>query len=266
MARQKRLFQSISWQTGPGTAKLGDVAEVAIPAGYRFTDQQGAAAFAELTHNVPNPNEVGLLIPTKNAKWYLSFVYRDVGHVSDDEKAALDADAILTSLREGNDRGNEYRRGKGWPELSIVGWISPPAYDQQTHHLVWAIRARSEAHDSANYDIRVLGRTGVMSVQLVTDPKEMNAVLPTVNGLIAAVQFNPGNKYAEWRPGDKVAQYGLTGLITGGIVVGAAKTGLLAKFGLLIAKFAKAIVVGVIALLGGIWRLITGRGRKQPSR
>ena len=54
---------------------------------------------------------------------------------------------------------------------------------------------------------------------------------------------------------DKIAAYGLTGLITGAAAVGAAKTGLLAKLGLVIAKAGKAIVIGILALAAGLWKL-----------
>ncbi len=84
----------------------------------------------------------------------------------------------------------------------------------------------------------------------------------------ADYQFTAGSKYSEWRTGDKVAQYGLTGLITGGLVVGAAKMGLLSKLGVLIAKFAKAIIIGVIALGAGIakfFKSIFGGGSRARS-
>ena len=67
-----------------------------------------------------------------------------------------------------------------------------------------------------------------------------------------------GSKYSEWRSGDKVAQYGLTGLITGGLVVGAAKLGILSKLGVVIAKFAKVIIVGILALGAAIAKFFKG--------
>ena len=76
--------------------------------------------------------------------------------------------------------------------------------------------------------------------------------MPESKKLLEGFAYLPGSKYAEWRTGDKVAQYGLTGLITGGLVVAAAKSGLLAKLGMLIAKFLKPIIIGVVALGAGI--------------
>ena len=44
----------IDWTNGPLTARLGDVAEVKIPAGYKFTGKEGTRKFLELTQNPPS--------------------------------------------------------------------------------------------------------------------------------------------------------------------------------------------------------------------
>ena len=210
---------------------------------------------------------MGVLMPTGRSGWFIVFTYHDSGHVADDEKGTLDATAILDTLRQGNDAGNEERRRRGWAPMELVGWQAPPAYEEATHHLIWALRVRSQGQETINYNTRILGRTGVMSANLVVAPDKLeNAIAPSKQ-LLADYQFTAGSKYAEWRAGDKVAQYGLTGLITGGLVVAAAKTGLLAKLGVLIAKFAKVIIVGILALGAGIakfFRSIFG-GRKARS-
>ena len=161
---------------------------------------------------------------------------------------------------------------RGWTPLEIVGWIRPPAYDLSSHHLVWAIRNRSEGHEGANYQTRVLGRQGILAATLVCDSAQVNALVPTANGLLSGLSFTPGNTYAEWRSGDKMAAYGLTGLITGGGLLAAAKTGLLSKLGVIIAKAGKAIVVAVVALAAaiwkavtGIWKAVTGRGKERGA-
>ena len=68
-----------------------------------------------------------------------------------------------------------------------------------------------------------------------------------------------GQQYAEWRSGDKVAAYGLTGLITGGAAVAAAKTGLLAKLAAGLAKMGKLVILALIAVAGGIWKMLVGQ-------
>ncbi len=162
------------------------------------------------------------------------------------------ADSLLQTIREGTEKGNAYRRSKGVPEMTITGWITPPQYDEVSNNLVWAFGASSKNGQEANYDTRILGRTGVMSVKLVAGAEEIKPAIPTVKAMLTNFQYKPGHRYSEVRAGDKIAQYGLTGLITGGVILAAAKSGLLTKFW-------KLIVVGEAALFGGIWRGLDGQ-------
>ena len=268
--RQKAiaLFRSIEWQEGPGTGQLGSIAEIKIPDGFRFTGQEGAKKWSELNENIPSSADMGVLMPKNYGGWFIIFTYDDSGHIADDEKGNLDATAILETLRQGNDAANEERRRRGWAPLELVGWQVPPAYEPSTHHLIWALRVRGEGQESINYNTRILGRTGVMSANLIVGPDKFEGAIAPSKQLLADYQFTSGSKYSEWRSGDKIAQYGLTGLITGGLVVGAAKMGLLSKLGVVIAKFAKVIIIGIIALGAGIakfFKSIFGGGSKAQS-
>jgi uncharacterized membrane-anchored protein len=258
--RSAKVFRSIQWQMGPTTGSLGDQAELKVPAGYQFTGRDGTAKLLDATGNMPDPEALGALLPLTPPFWFVIFTYQDIGHVSDDEKDKLPGmqDSLLQSIKEGTERGNAFRRGRGLPEMTITGWIVPPKYDETSNDLVWAFGAQSKEGQEANYDTRILGRTGVMSVKLVTDAKEVKAQIPTVKNLLAGFQYKPGHKYSEVRSGDKIAQYGLTGLITGGVILAAAKSGLLGKIW-------KLLVVGGAALFGGIWRFLTGKSRQTNT-
>lgn len=264
--RLRKLYQSIQWQEGPCTVQVGSVAELVVPKGYAFTGPAGAATLAIINENPPS-DSAGVLIPTgEDSNWELHFEFDKIGYVKDDEKESLDAKAILESFRAGTEASNKYRRQQGWSELHVAGWITPPAYDEKTNNLEWGLRLKSDDGFHANYDIRLLGRRGVMRVTLVTSPEEMESTVPVVQRLLTGYHFKQNESHAEFRAGDKVAQYGLTGLIVGGGVVAAAKTGLLAKLGVLFAKAGKAIFIGIAALGAGIWKLLTGRsGSRQES-
>ena len=117
-----------------------------------------------------------------------------------------------------------------------------------------------------NYNTRILGRHGVMEVALVAEPEELAGILPEFRKLMGSYRFTTGNTYAEFRSGDRIAEYGLTALVAGGAVAVAAKTGLLAKFGLLFAKLGKAAIVAVIAVvavIGKVFKSIFGRRSGQ---
>ena len=91
-------------------------------------------------------------------------------------------------------------------------------------------------------------------------------VLPVARTLIAGFHFQSGQTYAEYRKGDKVAEYGLTALVLGGGAVLAAKSGLFAVIAKFFGKFLKLIIVGAIAL-GAVIKKFFGSvfgGRKDP--
>ncbi len=253
----KRKYSTIRWQEGPSTAQLGAMAQVKVPAGFHFTDAAGARVWAELNENMPNDQTLGVIAPAESANvdasfFFIVFNFSDSGYIKDDDKDNLDAAAILESIRQGNEEANNYRTAHGTAPLQIVGWMQPPAYDQATHNLRWAVKASSDGHDIINYNTRVLGRHGVMSINLVAEPQDIPKLLPLSNEIVGNFQYNGGNTYGEFRAGDKVAAYGLTALVAGGAAVAAAKSGLFAKLAIVFAKAGKAIVVGIGVLLAGI--------------
>jgi uncharacterized membrane-anchored protein len=266
--RAREIFNSIEWTDGPADGRLGSVAQLSVPKGCRFTEARGAKTFLELTENPTSGTEVGVLLCSTTAadssadaqSWFVVYEYDESGYVKDDEKTALDADKILSTLREGNAAGNKERRRRGWSELMLDGWIRAPYYDESTHNLTWATRVISEGDTAVNHSVRLLGRGGVMKVDLVTDPAALDLVLPPFDGVIATTAFRPGNTYAEWRSGDKVAAYGLTALVAGGAAV---KLGLFGKLWKLVLAGGKAIIVAVIAALAWVRSLFRRRQRTQ---
>lgn len=194
-----------------------------------------------------NGDEAGFLSPT-NRDWAVYFQYDDCGFVKDDEKDKLDSAKLLKEIRKGNDAGNEYRKEHGNPPLEIVGWEQEPKYDPVTHNLTWAIRATCQGEQIVNYNTRLLGRKGVMEVVLVCDPAELQKNLPEFHAVLAGYKYSSGETYTEYKPGDKIAKYGLGALVLGGAAVGAAKLGLFAWLGVLLKKGFKLVVVAVVAI------------------
>jgi uncharacterized membrane-anchored protein len=84
--------------------------------------------------------------------------------------------------------------------------------------------------------------------------------------VLANYSFQTGQSYAEYRPGDKVAKYGLAALVVGGAAVGAAKLGLFTSLILLFKKGFKLVIVAVVAIIASLKKLL-GKlfGRRQSS-
>jgi uncharacterized membrane-anchored protein len=250
------------WLAGPGKMSLGnDVAQLQLQEDEAFLD---AVQTVKLLKDMGNPtsgNEIGIIRPdTKDEKWWALFEYEKAGYVKDDDKDKIDADELLKNIKEGTEEANEYRKEHGAVGLHVVRWSEPPHYDAQSHNLVWGILAKDDnGEEVVNYQVRVLGREGFMAVTLVDDPQLIDQSKVAFNKVLERFAYQQGKTYAEWRPGDKVAEYGLTALVAAGAGAAAVKLGLLGYIG----KFIKVIVAGVVAAaaaVGRFFKRLFGRG------
>ncbi len=257
--------------SGPTTVALGKAAELKLPQGYQFVGPDSLDKFFELTRNERGGKEVGVVLAPGD--WTMFFDYDPVGYVKDDDKDKLNADKLMKSMSENQDAANEERKNRGWDEMKIKGWATPPHYDPVTHNLKWAFNL-SSSQDSykeiwVNGSIRLLGRGGVMNVTLVTDaPLFKQAEVEADKFLAGGFNYVSGEKYSEFKAGDKVAEYGLAALVLGGGVAAAAKMGWLAKFGVFFAKAWKLVIAVVVGIGAGIKKLfakITGARPPEDS-
>jgi len=241
--------EKFGW-TRQGTGKLGNRAEIVIPKDWRFTDGNGTRKLMVLYGNPATDRELGTLAQEGigDPPWII-FEFDESGYVKDDDKDELNADDLLASLQEGQKAGNEYRRKNGMDELEILGWAVPPRYNEKTHNLEWATKLHSIGSPadeiSINFNTRLLGREGVMEVTLVCEPDELNAMIAEQEKILTGFSYIEGQRYAEYRAGDKIAEYGLTGLVAGGAAFALAKSGFFTKF-------AKPLIIAAIAGLAAI--------------
>jgi uncharacterized membrane-anchored protein len=250
---------------GPAKAKLKDIGQVDVPEGYVFLDGNGLRALLKRAGEPTSGNELGLLRPT-NHSWSVIFEFSAEGYVKDDEKNNLNADKILSEIKAANAEANKERVRNGNAPLEVVGWEQPPKYDETTHNLEWCIRGTSEDHAILNYNTKLLGRKGVMEVVLIVDPEKLHETMPDFRNVLANYSFQTGQTYAEYRPGDKVAKYGLAALVVGGAAVGAAKLGLFTSLLLIFKKGFKLVIVAFVAVVAAIKKFFAKIfGRRQTS-
>ena len=125
MAQESGGEIKIDWVYGPATANMDGIAEIKIPDKYRFANGDDTRKIMELYGNPPTDLEKGFLKP-ENREWFIVFEFDETGYIKDDEKNSLDADAILKSIKEGTAESNKWRKEKGMPDLTIVGWQKKP--------------------------------------------------------------------------------------------------------------------------------------------
>ncbi len=134
---------------------------------------------------------------------------------------------------------------------------------------MWALPATSTNGTTINYNTRVLGRHGFVSLNLLSGADRIATEKSNAATLLAATTFKKGARYEDFdKKNDKVAEYGLMGLILGGAGIAAVKV---AKIGLL-AGLLKFIVAGwkivaafFVAMFAGIKRFFTGKGAATPT-
>lgn len=266
-------------QPGPATITLLDQAQLAVPRGMVFVPKAEALELLRAYGNKPSVDTTIGLVISRTADWWVVVRFIKEGFVRDDDARDWNADELLASLREGTEEANKERAQRGFPELEITGWLAKPAYDAATHRLVWALASRIKGEPdgpggSVNYNTYQLGRDGYFSLNLLTTAADLPADKPAATTLLANLSYVEGKRYTDFNADtDRVAEYGLAALIG---VVAAKKLGLLAlvaaffvKFGAVAvafaAKFAKLLVLAVVAVGAGLARLFRRRDKTPPD-
>jgi uncharacterized membrane-anchored protein len=159
-------------------------------------------------------------------------------------------------MKEDTQDNNTWRKENGYEDISLIGWAEPPHYDAATKELYWAKQLHFDGSpaDTLNYDIRELGRKGVLIVSFIADMGQLGEVQAAAPDIRKMVDFTEGNRYADFKPGlDTVAAVGIGGLIAGKVV---AKTGLL----LLLLAFLKKGIILVIVPVMWVVNKLRGKG------
>jgi uncharacterized membrane-anchored protein len=236
----------LDWKIGPTQGDIAGIAAIVVPKDLVFLSSAGTRRFLELMGNLGVDDN--FTFAPSNLDWFSVFSFDPSGYVPDDEK--IDPDALLDILKKGNVAGNEERKKRALETLVLEDWYVTPHYDVQTKRLEWGTKLRQASGGvTVNYSIRLLGRTGVMSAVLVSDPTSLDKDIRSFKTALAGFNFNSGQKYLEYRTGDKVAEYGLAALIVGGAAAAAAKSGAFKFLG-------KFIGVGVIGGLAAAWAAV----------
>jgi uncharacterized membrane-anchored protein len=156
---------------------------------------------------------------------------------------------------------NKSRIENGYKPYELIRWATPPHYDASTHKLYWAqeLKFGDENVDTLNYDIRILGRRGVLVLKAISSIDQLPEIEQNNPKILSMVNFNDGNRYTDFDPKvDKVATYGIAALVVGGI---AAKLGLFKVLLGVLAAAWKFVAVGCVALVSGIKKLFKRKER-----
>ncbi|HNG59775.1 MAG TPA: DUF2167 domain-containing protein, partial [Cellvibrionaceae bacterium] len=244
----------------------GGVATLNLPAQFSYlTPAATERLLVEGWGNPPGTKTLGMVIPTEvnpveAGGWGVVITYEADGHISDADADEINYTDLLKDMQEDNAAANQERIKEGYGSMLLIGWAEAPHYDKSSHKFYWAKEFKTDqpGANSLNYNIRVLGRSGVLVLNAVASMEEMPVIRAQMPSLLTATEFVQGNRYEDFNANtDHVAEYGLAALVAGGA---AAKLGLFAKLAALFIAFKKLIIIGAVAVGGFIMKLL---GRKQ---
>ena len=251
LAEVQKIWDGLKPQRGE-IKLLNGVATLTVPDEFFYlSPSDSETVLTKIWGNPPTgENNLGMLFPTgatavSSGTWGVTINYEEDGYVSDENADDIDYDDLLSDMQESVDASNKQRAEMGYETIQLVGWASKPYYDSLSHKLHWAqeIQFGDQTTNTLNYNIRVLGRKGVLLLNFIAEMDQLYVINSQVDTVLNIAEFNDGLRYADFNPDiDTVAAYGIGALIAGKV---AAKVGLLATILLLFKKFWFILILAV---------------------
>lgn len=207
----------------------GGMAHLDLPDGYRCLGPEDARKLiVELWGNPPSaagPALLGVIIPAGEhlaspTSWVVVVSYDELGHVSDSDAGRIDFDGLMVHMKAAGAESNKARKASGFKTMDLAGWAVAPRYDRKTRALYWALRftVARQPEDTINYDVRVLGRRGVISLNAIAGMSRVTDIEAASPALVSMVRFHAGHSYGDFDPSsDRHAGMALASLVLGGL-------------------------------------------------
>ena len=256
------VSNAMHYQTG--TVMLnGNFAKLNIPEGFKYLGVEQSKYIVKDVWGNPERNDIlGMLFPENSgpfddSSYAFIISFDDMGYVKDHDADDIDYKELLAGWQKAEPEENAERKAQGYPAIHTVGWAQTPYYDKNNKVLHWAKELHFEGgeQNTLNYDVRFLGRRGILSMNAVATIDQLQLVKADINKILAIPEFTEGNRYADFKNDntDKIAAYTVGGLVAGKVLL---------KIGFF-AKFWKLILLG-IAAIGGFFAKLFKR-KKEPE-
>jgi uncharacterized membrane-anchored protein len=267
-----KLVKGLKYQQGEIDLR-GGLAKLTVPKEFNYLSPEDAeTVLVKLWHNPPSEHKtLGMLLPAgltplSTNCWVVTIDYSEEGFVKDNDASKINYDDLLKQMQSGLTKENEERKKNGYPTVELLGWAAPPRYDASTHKLYWAkkIRFENEDTDTLNYNIRMLGRRGVLELNAIATVDQLPEIDQKTPQILGMVDFKEGSRYADFDPKvDKVATFGIAALVAGGLI--GAKLGFFKIIWVFLLAAKKFIIIGVIAVVGFFKKLFNRNNRSSGT-
>ena len=269
LLEQLRMIDSIEsklhYKTGTVTLQNG-VGTINIAPGFKFLDAEEARYILEdVWGNLKGQTALGMILPADAkaviADYAFIVEYEAIGYVKDDDADDINYDDLLKQMKEETTTANTERTKAGLETMDLIGWAEKPYYDKERKLLYWAkeIKVNGAEENTLNYDIRILGRKGVLVLQAISGISQLDSVNKNKENILKMVSFNKGSRYEDFDSNvDDVAAWTIGGLVAGKVL---AKAGIIA----LILKNIKLVLLAIVGIGGAVWRFVTGKKKKEEA-
>jgi len=231
-----------------------------VPEGFKYLNKdQSKYVLTKLWGNPESAAEdvIGMIFPKdagpfSDSSYAFVITYSEIGYVKDEDADKINYDELLKNIQEEEKAENEKRVKAGYPAVHLIGWAQKPYYDSKRKILHWAKELKFGEEDGTNtlnYEIRILGRKGMVSLNAVGKMYDLPLVNKDISKVLAVASFTEGNSYFDFDPKiDNVAAWTIGGLVAGKLLAKAGLFAIIAKF---LAPLWKFIVLAFVGL--GAW-------------
>lgn len=254
------IENTLNYETGAVMLPGGKI-KLNVPAGFKYLNaEQSKFILTDLWENPPREDVLGMIFPATSTlsdenSYAFIISFDPIGYVKDKDADDINYDDLMKEMKKEEATENTRRESLGYDAIHMIGWAQQPYYDKVNKVLHWAkeLRFGQDEYSTLNYDVRILGRHGVLSMNAIGTMETLPAVKKDIDKVLLIPSFTDGNRYQDFdSKTDEVAAWTVGGLVAGKV---------LAKAGAF--KFLKIIIIGLIAAIGGAWKWISGRKKKN---
>lgn len=252
MKKVMKVIGELQYQKGE-VSLVGGKAKITLTDQFRYLNEADTAkVLVDIWGNPPEASKtLGMIVENganflEDETWGALLMWKPDGYVKDDDFASINFAEMLKDLRESSIESNKERVSGGYGKMILKDWAQPPHYDRATHKLYWAKAFEMDGPElGLNYDIRILGRHGILEVSIISSMGQFKTIEAKAPEILAMTGFTEGNRYEDYKPGDKTAAYGIGALVAGGVLM---KSGFFKVLMIGLLKFWK---IGAVALVAG---------------
>ena len=260
---KKAAYDALHWEDGAGSYKLSTShAVIQLQSGEGLLLGADALRYSWLASGVEFPQTEAVL-SAADGKSLVYYEWRDEGYVTDSDWEDVDGDDLLKQYRDSAEASNEERSKNGIAPMHVVGWLEPPHYDKATRTVTYAMELSDKDSHWVNAVALRLARAGYTEftwVGSIDGFKTTDGRPALLNEALSSHAFEDGYRYADFQKGDKVAAYGIAGLVATALGVSFSKGIMAALLGLLIAgKKLTLVLIAVVASIGYRFKQLIGR-------